>query len=270
MRPTLPGSRGSLSALVVAFGVCAVLATACGAAAAGGSSSRISHAHTLRRAPVVRVFHPGAASEPTLQSILAAVESGVDMDGVSSVGFIHSDPAIADGTWITATVPTTDSVLDQWRSLIIAGAVKHIAAADSITPPSGLMLSTPTGMFQAESIADCCNYGIAADTTDNLESKITAGLSSIGLTPISFTFDQPEPGDFAPEVVAQTTSSPSAFTSDHRYPAGDVFGDLNGYEGTYLKVVDASGDVVLETAYSMRTGNGVGGAPGATAANGSR
>lgn len=228
-----------------------VLLPSCGQAAlhAGGKRHHRNPIHFTLLA------HPSAVGGHTRSAVLAAALSGVDASGLD-IRPLTTPPPGSTGQWLSATVPSESDVLDQWKALLVAGADKHLAEINGGAPIQGIAIGTSAGVFEYLDVSQCCNSSPTTAVASVLTQQITAALKQLNLTPVSVSFEEPEPGLLAPEVVAET-ADPSAASSISD-PADAVFGDIQHYEGTYLKIVDSSGSTVRETAYAMRTGNGLG------------
>jgi hypothetical protein len=186
----------------------------------------------------------GSFSLPEIITSVGAPDvasASVDTSGKSGMGVVV-DLALSGGG--------SSRIEDYWKALLVAGAYRD-QSGGKVT---ALKITTPY-----ESGITVIDVGPPTPGTSD-ESAATADiktrLARLGLVPLMVSFAHPT--GLAPIVIAQTTNPAALLTGDRESVAHSVFGSLQQYDGTYLRVVDDTGHLVLETGFSVRTGQGVG------------
>ena len=197
-----------------------------------------------------------ASADTPQQALLQSILGGMNTDLTNAA--IVQPPAgmVANpGTeWLSVTVPTTlsppDHVKATWEAMPIAGAYNARASSADVEPLAGWTISDPTGSSQ-DTFNEVADVTAPGRSTSAIDTLIRSNLATVGLRPLSITFEQPDGP--APVVVAQTTDPAGFMAAGHT--TQDIFGTLN-YPGTYLQVIDMSGNTVFAARLSTYTHGG--------------
>ena len=177
-------------------------------------------------------------------------------NGISQIRIASSGPdafATQADSWLQFSIPTgrgPGTIKAQWMAFLVAGSFRDESAQSTALPAVGGAILRGYG---AQLIGGSDHPPITV--TAPIDQIIASRLTAIGLTSTSITDAKPELG-VAPIVITQT-SDPASFVAAHPEPWGEVFGDLNTYEGTYLEVDDTTGSPVIVGAYASRAAHGV-------------
>jgi len=175
--------------------------------------------------------------------------------------------------WMYVKLPSTDGpsgVHAKFDAALLAGAYNHLAASANARPVTGLVMFSPDTPGCARSpAADSCEaqagtlVGVpvpdeaAWPTTESAsEQRIRARLDAAGVELVSIAFEHPT--DYPVPLVVVRAGKGSAFAKWFR-ESGEVFGDMKSYEGYYIGVVDAGGNLLAARALTSRLARGTGG-----------
>lgn len=176
------------------------------------------------------------------------------------------DPSQPDAAWITIRVAAEsegESVRSKWESLLLAGAFRHLSGAQGLPPVLGRSVTIvfPDGRTEDGGevvISQPLEHDVAEESESSLTSQLESGSAAAETQILSLSFQ--EPIRLAP-LIDVSVSDPRAVN----WPEilGQIRGDLVEFkapsaEGIYVGLHGADGKLVAASAYSVRTGEGVG------------
>ncbi len=228
-----------------------LVAVACGHGGAGTQSS--GPTTTTSTLPDTSITGGTPAQQTAVRNIVDGLGPA---NGISQIRIASSGPdafATQADSWLQFSIPTgrgPGTIKAQWMAFLVAGSFRDESAQSTALPAVGGAILRGYG---AQLIGGSDHPPITV--TAPIDQIIASRLTAIGLTSTSITDAKPELG-VAPIVITQT-SDPASFVAAHPEPWGEVFGDLNTYEGTYLEVDDTTGSPVIVGAYASRAAHGV-------------
>lgn len=184
---------------------------------------------------------------------------------------ITSPPADfeSDGAWLSIRVGADDpveSVFAQWQALLLAGLARDLTSTDESPRIIGKTITVVNrdGLIveEAASVIDqAVSRHVGGLPPTAIERSVRAGANKIGLKVVKYR-EVPTPGASIVEVLASTDDA-GHFLSSRGRNLSQLVGRLNdnrapAAEGSYVEVRDRAGNFVTVSAYSVRTGEGVG------------
>jgi len=270
--------RRMLVSTLAGLALVAGVGTALAVHSIDSSSTKIrplTYAKRVGRAPVVRrQTVQGRSPNELLDLLMARLAAPAMLQGeVSSTpaGYRATEdpnavppPGALDGPWAHLRVLVPDagvgSMLPLWQADLLVGDLReemHIANASSPLFGEAITLVTPSG-----SVANTINTNIGdiaygqqfSDASDAaIRSSVERGAAAAGVSLKSITvLNGLNP---APRVVV-AAANPAQYVSNADMEEHTIFHDPRTYEGVYLEVDDSSGDPVLISWSSFRTGIG--------------
>ncbi len=204
-----------------------------------------------------------AAVEPTITSSDVALGSAMQhisqQLGITDITSIDIGPASdhlagEKGDQVSFTFDASSGqplIKSEWEAFVATGVLRDQAAVAGSTPIVGITLSNGTtvnltGIDHPKITETAVSKGV-----------VSSALDDMGLQLVSFQVAQMDSG-VAVSVTARTGDVAGWGVKFGNDAVSRVFGDINGYEGTYLEVDDAQGDPEYVSAYAARAAHGSG------------
>ncbi len=177
------------------------------------------------------------------------------------------DPDKRSAAWLEVTLRAQDppgSVQAYWEGLLLTGAFRDLSFAQGLPEVLGktIVLQDGSGVEPGPEtiIAQPAQHWLETSPREEIEALIRAGVRNVGLTVESVDFIRP--AEDAVVVVARTDDPESTVARRDlvlQELAGRIaYGERPLVEGIFLKILDGDGEPVTASAYSLRTGEGLG------------
>ncbi|HEX6699621.1 MAG TPA: hypothetical protein VF101_02730 [Gaiellaceae bacterium] len=208
---------------------------------------------------------------PEQQALLREILRGIPRSQIKEVALTTppEDFEPADAAWIAFEVAASDqaeTVRGFWQALVVAGLFRDESASRGLPFVAGktITVRAPDGsvLDEGQSLIDQPTSHAVPSTPEAQVSKLIAnGSASARVAVARVSFGHPL-GQVGVEATV-TTAEPSAFVGERQLRLGQLLAgclkpDQAVAEGFYIEVRDRSGKLVTTSAYSVRTGEGVG------------
>jgi len=240
-----------------------VLVTLVGAAHGRGTSTR-GHSSRMLTTQIT-------GGTPQQQALLHELMVGFPRSQLSQIAIVSppEDFEPQDAGWLQIDVSASnqaDGVRGFWQALMVAGAFRDESANRRLPYVAGksITVKTPDGSVLDEGsslIEQPLGHAVAPASDANLTGMLRAAAirAKVKFEGVSFAHPLGRP---AVELVV-TTNDPSGFVQDRPAKLSQLLGSLYDpahpqTEGAYVEVRDSSGGVVTISAFSVRTGEGLG------------
>jgi hypothetical protein len=208
---------------------------------------------------------------PQQQALLREILGGFSKSQQSEIAFVSppKDFEPQNASWLqfdVSALDQADGVRGFWQALMVVGAFRDESASRGLPYVAGktITVRTPDGSVLDEG-SSLIEQPLGHDVTWASDASLTAMLRSgatragVRVRGISFAHPLGRPGA---ELVV-TTTDPIAFIRSRQTRLRELLGPFYDpahpqADGVYLEVLDSSRRVVTISAYSVRTGEGVG------------
>jgi hypothetical protein len=208
---------------------------------------------------------------PQQQALLREVLAGLSNSQLSEIAFVSppEDFEPQDATWLQFDVSAAsqpEGVRGFWQALLVAGAFRDESANRRLPYVAGKTITVrgPDGSVLDEGqslIEQPLGHDVTPASDATLTGILRSGATRAKVRVRGISFAHPL-GRAGAEVVV-TTADANAFVRNRQTKLLDLLGPLYDpahpqADGVYLEVLDSSGNVVTISAYSVRTGEGLG------------
>lgn len=206
-----------------------------------------------------------AASGTTLDVVASQLEAKVNDPSIKSVAIRQQaeTAAAAGGTQVVVTTSASSGPAASeasWKAELLAGALRDIAVAKGLTTVDNFEVDQLLPDGSAKPVDSGFGNVVPDEVFDTsskatMRPRISAGLQSVDLSPISIDFAQGIQD--APVVIAKTTAPQKTIdaSTDPTFWRQALGGDPLDYEGYFIEIVDASGNPVLISSAAHRAGS---------------
>ncbi|MDQ3823307.1 MAG: hypothetical protein M3321_08710 [Actinomycetota bacterium] len=208
---------------------------------------------------------------PEQEALLRDVLRGIPRSQLRTVAIVNPPEEFepADATWLEFGVAADDSVENVrgfWQALLVAGIFRDESAKRGLPFVAGKTITVVaqdgTVRDEAASVIDQpLTHEIEAVSDARMHDLVRAGAARAGVLGPEVAFTRPF-GRTGVEIVVRTPDAPG-FIRSRGQKLVELLGSLVNREtpraeGAYLEVRDVAGRFVTVSAYSVRTGEGVG------------
>jgi hypothetical protein len=205
------------------------------------------------------------------QALLREIVRGVPRSHIEDVTFVAppEDFGPRDATWVSFDVSASDPVANArgfWQALLVVGLFRDESAKHGLPLVLGktIVVHAADGTVRDEGsslIDQPLEHPIQSTPEAQLRTAVRAAAGRAGVVLGQLTFARPL-GRLGVEMLVKT-SNPAEFVRDRPMKLGQLVGALTRpeqprTEGVYLEVRDESEKLVTVSAYSVRTGEGLG------------
>ena len=208
---------------------------------------------------------------PEQQALLREILRGIPRSHIKEVALVAppEDFEPQDATWISFDVSAADPVANVrgfWQALLVAGLFRDESAKRGLPFVSGktITVHAPDGTVRDEGsslIDQPLEHAIQPVSEGQLTNAARAGAGRAGVVLSQVAFAHPL-GRLGVEMQVRTSNS-AEFIRDRPKKLGQMISALIDpnqpqAEGTFVEVRDENGKFVSVSAYSVRTGEGLG------------
>jgi hypothetical protein len=208
---------------------------------------------------------------PDQQALLREILRGIPRSQIKDVALTSPPEEFepANAAWIAFDVVASDqaeTVRGFWQALLIAGLFRDESASRGLPFVAGKTITVrgPDGSVRDEGqslIDQPTSHAVLSTPEAQVSKLIASGAASARVAVARVSFGHPL-GRVGVEAMV-TTAEPTRFVRDRQLRLGEL---LAGFlkpnqpvaDGVYVEVRDRAGKLVTTSAYSVRTGEGVG------------
>jgi hypothetical protein len=217
------------------------------------------------------VVVPISGGTPQQQDLLRQIIAGLPRSQLSELAITSppEDFEPQDATWLDITVSASnqaDGARGFWQALLVVGAFRDESAGRGLPYVAGksITVKAPDGsvLDGGQSLIDQpLGHDVRPPTDADLTTILRSAASRAKVQLRNVSFAHPL-GRTAVELYV-TTGDPAGFVLHRQTKLDELVGSLDAHqrpqaEGAYLEVRDSSGRLVTISAYSVRTGEGLG------------
>ncbi len=204
------------------------------------------------------------------RALISEILRTLDATHFEAVAVTSPPEEFATGAdWLEIRVRADDpveNVFAHWQALLLAGLVRDLSVPRALPDILGKTITVVNSLGKqletASTVIDQPNQHNIADLTPaQAEQRVRASATRAGLEVAKFrSFETP--GGFVTEMLTMTNDAVT-FSASRSIKLFNIIDALNNAstpagEGAYIEVRDSLGQFVTVSAYSVRTGEGVG------------